>query len=107
MVHTVGWRVASDAALDFWEQRLAGEASMLARDEAGVSFEDPEGLRHQLTVSSVDDAPLIAESPDVPAEMALQGFDSVRTFSVNPGASRRLPTVADHRPLLVPLDLLP
>ncbi len=23
MVHTVNWRVGSDAALDFWEQRLA------------------------------------------------------------------------------------
>src|SRR3954464_2652534 len=25
MVHTVGWRVGSTEALDFWEQRLAGE----------------------------------------------------------------------------------
>jgi glyoxalase family protein len=88
MVHTVGWRVASDAALDFWERRLAGEADVLARDESGVSFEDPEGLRHHLSVSTVDDAPLVAEHPDVPAEMALQGFDSLRAFSADPGASR-------------------
>jgi glyoxalase family protein len=90
MVHTVGWRVASEAALDFWERRLAGEADVLARDEAGVSFEDPEGLRHHLAVSTVNDAPLVAEHPDVPAEMALQGFDSVRAFSADPSASRRL-----------------
>ena len=90
MVHTVNWRVASDAALDFWEQRLAGEAAELARDEGGVSFADPEGLRHHLAVSSVDDAPLSAEHPEVPAELALQGFDGVRAFSTHPGASRAL-----------------
>ena len=90
MVHTVGWRVASDAALDFWEARLAGETDVLARDDAGVTFEDPEGLRHHLVVSTADDAPLIAEHPDVPAEMALQGFDGVRAFSADPSASRSL-----------------
>jgi glyoxalase family protein len=88
MVHTVGWRVASDAALDFWERRLAGETDRLARDEGGVSFEDPEGLRHHLAVSTVDDAPLIAEHPEVPVDMALQGFDSVRAFSADPSSSR-------------------
>jgi glyoxalase family protein len=90
MVHTVSWRVASDAALDFWEQRLAAETDLLARDEGGVSFADPEGLRHHFAVSTVDDAPLIAEHPDVPAEMALQGFDGVRAFSADPSASRQV-----------------
>jgi glyoxalase family protein len=90
MVHTVSWRVASEAALDFWEQRLASETDVIARDDAGVTFGDPEGLRHHLAVSTVDDAPLIAEHPDVPAEMALQGFDSVRAFSADPTASRHV-----------------
>jgi glyoxalase family protein len=90
MVHTVNWRVASDAALDFWEQRLVGETDELARDEGGVSFEDPEGLRHHLIVSSAEDALLIAEHPDVPAEMALQGFDGVRAFSADQSASRQV-----------------
>jgi glyoxalase family protein len=90
MVHTVSWRVASEAALDFWEQRLASETDVIARDDGGVSFADPEGLRHHLAVSTVDDAPLIAEHPDVPAEMALQGFDSVRAFSADPNASRQV-----------------
>jgi glyoxalase family protein len=89
MVHTVQWRVASDAALDFWEERLA-EASGTARDESGVTFEDPEGLRHRLVVPTVDDAPLIAEHPEVPAEHALQGFDAVRAFAVAPDGSREL-----------------
>ena len=90
MVHTVEWRVGSEAALEFWESRLAPEADAVARDEEGVSFEDPEGLRHRLVVSSVDDAPLMAEHPDVPAEYALQGFDAVRAFAAAPEASREV-----------------
>jgi glyoxalase family protein len=89
MVHTVDWRVASTASLDFWESRLADE-STVARDDAGLTFEDPEGLRQRLVVSSVDDAPLVAEHPDVPAEHALQGFDAVRAFATDPEASRGL-----------------
>lgn len=88
MVHTVEWRVGSAAALDFWESRLAGETDMSTRDDAGVVFEDPEGLRHRLVVSTVDDPPLVAEHPEVPAEHALQGFDAVRAFALDPGASR-------------------
>jgi glyoxalase family protein len=90
MVHTVEWRVESDAALDFWERRLAGEAGAPERDEAGLAFEDPEGLRHRLVVSTVDDAPLVAEHPEVPMEVALQGFDAVRAFATAPEASREL-----------------
>jgi glyoxalase family protein len=90
MVHTVEWRVASEAALDFWEERLAGEAEAVARDEAGLAFADPESLRHRLVVATVDDAPLVAEHPEVPAELALQGFDAVRAFAAAPDASREL-----------------
>jgi glyoxalase family protein len=90
MVHTVEWRVDSEAALEFWEQRLEQETDMLARDSSGVTFEDPEGLRHHLAVSTVPDAPLIAEHPEIPPELALQGFDGVRAFSADPRASRAL-----------------
>jgi len=90
MVHTVQWRVGSDAALDFWETRLAAEADAVARDEGGISFEDPEGLRHRLVVSTVEDEPLAAGHPEVPAEHALQGFDAVRAFASNADASREL-----------------
>jgi glyoxalase family protein len=88
MVQTVQWRVGSDAALDFWEERLSAETDATERDDSGVTFEDPEGLRHRLVVSTVDDAPLVAEHPEVPAEHALQGFDAVRAFSSTPDASR-------------------
>jgi glyoxalase family protein len=90
MVHTVEWRVASTEALDFWEQRLRPETARLDRDEGGVTFEDPEGLRHRLLVSTVEDQPLVADHPEVPAEVALQGFDGVRAFSGSPAASRTL-----------------
>ncbi len=90
MVHTVRWRVGSDAALDFWEQRLSGEAGAVPRESDGLSFEDPEGLRHELAVADTADAPLVAEHPEVPAELALQGFDGVRAFAADPEASRRL-----------------
>src|SRR3954463_8832222 len=45
MVHTIVWRVASDDALGFWEERLADRASELRREHDGLSFRDPEGLR--------------------------------------------------------------
>ena len=88
MVHTVQWRIGSEAALDFWQRRLA--AASATRDDAGLTFEDPEGLRHRLVVSSVADAPLVAEHPEIPAELALQGFDAVRAFAPAPDASRAL-----------------
>jgi glyoxalase family protein len=90
MVHTVQWRVDAEAALDFWEERLAGEADAVARGEEGLAFEDPEGLRHLLVLSTAEDAPLVAEHPEVPAEHALQGFDAVRAFAIAPDASRQL-----------------
>ena len=90
IVHTIAWRVESEAALDFWERRLATEAGSVGRDDDGVVFDDPEGLRHRLVVSSVDDAPLLAAHPEIPAEHALQGFDAVRAYSAEPDASRTL-----------------
>jgi glyoxalase family protein len=35
-----------------------------------------------------EDAPLVAEHPEIPADLALQGFDGVRAFADDPGASR-------------------
>ena len=90
MVHTVGWRVASDEALDFWAERLGQHDTASERNDEGLRFEDPEGLAHQLAVSTVDDQPLIADHPDVPSELALQGFDHARAYSSRPEASEGL-----------------
>ncbi|HEY8704933.1 MAG TPA: VOC family protein [Gaiellaceae bacterium] len=79
MVHTVVWRVGSTGALDFWAERLGVE-----RDGDVVRFADPEGLRHELVVAGVPDEPLIADHPEIPAALALQGFDGVRAYARNP-----------------------
>jgi glyoxalase family protein len=86
MVHTVEWRVSSEDALDFWQKRL--DNHVLSRDGGRLTFVDPEGLRHELGVVQTSDEPLIADHPEVPAEVALQGFDGVRAFTADPGRSR-------------------
>jgi glyoxalase family protein len=71
MIHRITWRVGSEDALDFWEERLRAH---------GV----------ELAVVETDDPPLVAEHPEIPAELALQGFESVRAYSQAPDESRRL-----------------
>ena len=90
MVHTIRWRLGSDDALEFWEQRLAGEARTVSRGTRRLAFEDPEGLRHELAMVDTPDAPLIAKHPEIPPELALQGFDGVRAFAGHPESSREL-----------------
>jgi glyoxalase family protein len=90
MIHTVGWRVGSPEALDFWAERLGAQGIETERGGDTLRFADPEGLGHELRVSNVDDEPLAAEHPEVPEEMALQGFDGARAYSSNPDASRAL-----------------
>jgi glyoxalase family protein len=90
MIHTVVWRLSSAEALDFWVERLASQETEATREGDVVRFADPEGLVHELRVGSVADSPLIAEHPDIPSEMALQGFDGARAYSANPEASRSL-----------------
>ena len=70
MIHTVVWRVGSEEALDFWRDRAGG-----------VPFTDPDGLRHDLVVADVPDRPLVADHPDIPHELALQGFEGVRAYA--------------------------
>ena len=90
MIHMIDWRLGMPDALDFWEERLKSEAGAVTRDETSVAFEDPEGLRHRLVVVATDDEPLIADHPEVPAELALQGFDAVRAYASVPDQSRIL-----------------
>jgi glyoxalase family protein len=89
MVHTVEWRVASDEALAFWERRLSGENVVAERADGSLGFADPEGLRHRLVVVATSDEPLIADHPEIPRELALQGFDGVRAYTADPERSRR------------------
>ena len=89
MVHRVVWRVASGEALGFWQERLGEEGIETAREGDSLLFADPEGLALGLAVVETDDAPLVADSPGIPSELALQGFDSVYAYAFDPEQSRR------------------
>jgi glyoxalase family protein len=89
MVHQIVWRVASDDALDFFARRLSGEGIETERGAGYLRFPDPEGLGLELAAVETADEPLVADHPEIPAELALQGFDGVRAYSREPEASRR------------------
>ena len=90
MIHRITWRVASEEALDFWEERLRAHGVESVRENGRLRFEDPEGLGLEIAVVETADEPLIADHPEIPAELALQGFESVRAYSDAPEASRPL-----------------
>ena len=90
MIHRIVWRVGSPEALELWADRLGGEGVETRREDGALVFADPEGLEHELAVTEVGDAPLIAHAADVPDEHALQGFDAVRAYTADPEASRPL-----------------
>ena len=90
MVHRIVWRVGSDVALDFWARRLPGEAQDVERTDGSLRFADFEGLGHELVVDHSGDPRLIAEHPEVPAEMALLGFEGVRAYAAAPDSTAAL-----------------
>jgi glyoxalase family protein len=90
MVHTVVFRVGSEDALAFWEERLGAGGIDTERTDGRLRFADPEGLALELAVVDTPDEPLTAEHPEIPQEHAIQGFDGVRAFTVEPAESREL-----------------
>ncbi len=88
MVHRIAWRVGSEDALGFWAERLAGEDVEVERVDGRLRFHDPEGLALELVAAATDDEPLVAEHPQIPGDLALQGFDGVHAYSLAPDASR-------------------
>ena len=87
MVHRIVFRVASEDAIEFWNDRLAAENVDLERNEGSLRFTDPEGLALELSVVETDDEPLVADHPEIPRDLTLQGFDGVRAYA-DPGPSR-------------------
>ncbi|HUE28831.1 MAG TPA: VOC family protein [Solirubrobacteraceae bacterium] len=90
MIHRVVWRLRDPKALDFWEERLSSRGCDVARHDDSVVFDDPEGLTHELRVVEMTDEPLIAADPEIPPELAIQGFHAVRAYAVDPERSRAL-----------------
>ena len=90
MVHRIIWRLGGPKALDFWADRLDHRGIDARRTDDSVVFDDPEGLTHELRVEETTDEPLTAENPEIPAELALQGFHAVRAYTADPERSRPL-----------------
>jgi glyoxalase family protein len=80
MIHTIEFGVASEAALDFWAQRLAANGYPAERGEASLSFEDYDGLRLELVIAEDGNPPLRAVHPEIPAEHAILGVEGARAY---------------------------
>jgi glyoxalase family protein len=85
MVHRVCFRVASEAALDFWHDRVGGE-----RTEGSLVFADNEGLSLELIVDDSGEEPLLAKAADIPEAHRIRGFAGVRAYASQPDRSTRL-----------------
>jgi glyoxalase family protein len=90
MISRIVHRVGSDAALDFWSERLTGEGVEVVREPNRLRFADPEGMGHELTVNETGDEPLTARSKEVPAEFALQGFEAAHALVADQAPSEAL-----------------
>ena len=90
MVHRIVSRVASEEAIEFWAARLEREDVELERTQTWLRFADPEGMAHELDVAETTDESLVAVHPEIPPELALQGFDGVRAYAAAPERSRSL-----------------
>lgn len=88
MVYRIVWRVVSDDALTFWEDRLDARGYATTRGDERIRFRDPEGLELELRVVETSDQPLRAAHPAVPRDFALLGFEGVRAYSAEPQASK-------------------
>ena len=90
MIHRIVWRVTGPEALDFWANRLGAAGTETTRFDDSIVFDDPEGLTHELRVVESADEPLIARHPEIPPELALQGFHAARAFTADPVRSEPL-----------------
>jgi glyoxalase family protein len=80
MIHLLQLGVGSEAALDFWAQRLQEAGHAVQRGERSLRFADPDGLAFELVVAGDGNPPLRAEHPDIPAEHAITGVEGARAY---------------------------
>jgi glyoxalase family protein len=92
MIHTIGLRVGSEKALDFWAKRLTVAGLEPIREDGRIRFADPEGLGYELIAEQTTDKPLVAVHPEIPEELAIEGFAGVRAYPFKPDLSRELLT---------------
>jgi glyoxalase family protein len=94
MIHRIAIRVGSREALEFWAKRLAAAGIESTLEGDSLRFDDPEGLGLELTAQPAADQPLVAEHPEIPKQLALQGFAGVRAYESRKGASHQFLTEA-------------
>jgi glyoxalase family protein len=99
MIHRIVWRLGTPDAIDFWADRLSRHGIDPTTTEDSVVFNDPEQLTHELRPVDVTDAPLIANHPEIPAELAIQGFHAVRAYTIDPHQSALLQTTLGFKPV--------
>lgn len=83
MIHRILWRLPSVEALAFWKERLGAAGTETTLEAESLRFTDPEGLDHEFFVYQGDDTPLVPGHQEIPAEVAIQGFQGVRVYSGN------------------------
>ncbi len=82
MIHTIQLGVSSEAALDFWAERLAVKGYESSRTDAGtLRFEDYDGLAFELVVANDGNTELKAIHSEVPAEFAILGVEGARAYN--------------------------
>jgi glyoxalase family protein len=79
MIHTLQLGVTSEAALDFWAERLTGAGYETRRGDGSLRFEDYDGLGLELVLTGQQ--PLRAEHPEIPAEHAIASLEGARAYS--------------------------
>src|SRR3954469_19182183 len=92
MIHLIELGVASQAALDFWAERLAARGYDSTRGERSLGFSDYDGLALELVVAEDGTPPLRARHPEIPAEHAIVGVEGARAYSPETGREHVLLT---------------
>jgi glyoxalase family protein len=80
MIHTIQLGVASEAALEFWAERLKSKGYASERRDGALLSKDYDGLRFELVVADEGNPPLRARHPEVPAEHAILGVAGARAY---------------------------
>jgi glyoxalase family protein len=80
MIHTIQLGVASEAALDFWADRLAARGYESRRGDGSLAVADDDGLGLELVVAEDGNPPLRALHPEVPPEHAILGVEGARAY---------------------------
>jgi glyoxalase family protein len=96
MIHTVSWRVLTDAALDFWAARLEHAGRPVTRRTGALSSSSPEGMGIEILTAA--GPVLTAVAAGIPAEHALQGFHGVRAYARDPRHSEHLLNAMNFEP---------